>query len=283
MSAHPDPFKLLAAAFDDPKFAPYTLPGTRGGALLVHGFPGTPHDMHALAEALNADGWEARALLLPGFGAEIESLPARRLEDWAGAVDAALRDLKQRHRHTLLVGHSMGGALALRAAADGQPDGLILLAPFWKLPGVLWTALPALGAVFRNIPVSRVVSMDVNDPNTRKELDAVFPGVDFDDPQVQAAVRDLAIPTKAINQVRRAGRAGYRAAPRVRARTLTLQGLRDPLVTPPLTRQLMTALPAPPRYLEVQGDHQIVDRKRPEWAAIECAVLELARAVADGA
>ena len=69
----------------------------------------------------------------------------------------------------------------------------------------------------------------------------------------------------------------------MRARTLTLQGLQDPLVTPPLTRQLMTALPAPPRYLEVQGDHQIVDRKRPEWAAIECAVLELARAVADGA
>ena len=270
---------LFAHAFDDPKHDPFTFPGDVGGALLVHGFPGTPNDMRALGDALNALGWETQGILLPGFGKDIGTLPERRMEDWANAGSAALRDLKSRHARTLLIGHSMGGALSLQVAANEQPDGLILLAPFWKINGWLWRALPVLQPVFRKVKVFSLQKLDFNDPETRRGIRRYLPDADLDDPQVQQAVRDFTMPTRIINELRRAGLTGHQRAPGVRAKTLVLQGTHDNTVTPALTRMLITALPQPPRYVEVEEGHLINDDDKPSWPTVERETLDFAAAL----
>ena len=69
-------------------------------AVLVHGFPGTPAEMRPLADVLSDAGWTVRAPLLPGFGAQIETLanPARGVRapgaaEWLATVQAALDSL----------------------------------------------------------------------------------------------------------------------------------------------------------------------------------------------
>ena len=272
----PNPAELLAHAFDSPRHEPFDLPGTAGGALLVHGFMGTPRDMRPLAAALNGQGWETRGLLLPGFGREVSSLPDRRMEDWAAAIRAALTDLQQRHARTLLAGHSLGGGLALQMAAELQPDGLILLAPFWTVDIWLWRTLPVLCHFVRDIRVFSLQKLDFTDPETRRGLAAFLPGADLDDPAIQKAVLQFSLPTRLFNQVRRVGQTGHQRAPEVRSKTLVLQGSQDTLVTPLLTRKLIMALPTPPRYVEVAGEHLINEDDCPGWPMVQREVLDLA-------
>ncbi|MFN8379342.1 MAG: alpha/beta fold hydrolase [Anaerolineae bacterium] len=273
---NPDPADLFAHAFENPKHDPFTFPGTTGGALLVHGFPGTPNDMRPLAGVLNAQGWEAQGILLPGFGKDIASLPDHGMEDWANATRTALSDLKERHAHTLLIGHSMGGGLSLQVAADLQPDGLVLLAPFWKIDFWMWKVLPVLRYPVRSVKLFSLQKLDFNDPETRRGLASFLPGADLDDPQVQEAIRQFGLPTRVINHVRRVGLTGHQRAPEVRSKTLVLQGSQDELVPPTLTRNLVMALPTPPRYVEVAEGHLINDDEKPSWPTVQREVLELA-------
>ena len=147
------------AAFQGEEHQSFLLVGGRPAALLVHGFPGSPAEMRPVGEALHDAGWTVQGLLLPGFGPDIATLQQRRLEDWQAAVANAMASLRREHDPLLLVGLSMGGALALQAAADTPPDGLILLAPFWRLAGngawlqLLW---PAIRVIF---PVSDLFAL----------------------------------------------------------------------------------------------------------------------------
>ncbi|MBL8147137.1 MAG: alpha/beta fold hydrolase [Anaerolineae bacterium] len=275
----PDPAGLLTHAFDSPRHEPFDLPGSAGGALLVHGFMGTPRDMRPLAAALNAQGWQTCSPLLPGFGKEVTTLPDRRMEDWAAVIRAALSELQQRHPRTLLVGHSLGGGLALQLAAELQPDGLALLAPFWTVDVWLWRTLPILHYFARNIRVFSLHELDFNDPETRRGLATFLPGADLDDPAMQQAILQFSLPTRLFNQARRAGQAGHQRAPEIRSKTLVLQGSQDKLVTPALTRKLIMALPTPPRYVEVAGEHLINDDESPSWPIVQREVLDLAAAL----
>ena len=103
-------------------------------ALLIHGFLGSPRDMRPLAEALAAAGVATRGVLLPGFGPDTARLSRVRAEEWLDAARTAWNDLRRGAERTTLVGFSMGGAIALKLAAEAglAPDHLVLLAPHWK-------------------------------------------------------------------------------------------------------------------------------------------------------
>lgn len=260
---------------DGPEHESFLWPGGRPAALLVHGFPDTPRGMQPLGRALHAAGWTVRGLLLPGFGPQIETLPQRRWQEWQAAVLAALAALRAEHSPILLVGYSLGGALALGAAAAAPPDGLVLLAPFiwpwprWQRALARWLR-PFLLPYVRPL---RWVSLD--DPRIRAGVAGLFPHVDLSDPALRKRVRDVAIPLALFEQVRGASQHGYEQAARVAAPALIVQGRHDNVARPARTRLLLPRLPGA-RYVEVEADHEVLSPAIPAWAEIVRAVSEFA-------
>jgi len=274
----------FAEAFRDARHHPFIMTGsTHGGAaLLVHGFPGTPAEMRPLAHILNREGWTTQGILLPGFGTDIESLPRRKVIDWLRAVDMALIELQRERRPVLLIGNSMGGALSIQIAAARKPDGLLLINPFWQLNNILWKTLPVLKFALPQFKPFRLMKLDFNDPETLKGIAGFIPGADLRDPEVQSAIRNFAIPTGMLDQLRLAGVGAGNAAPHVTTPTLVIQGANDPLVTPVITRQLVAKI-AGAGYQEIPGDHNLLDPALPTWRKVEALALDFAWKIRTGA
>ena len=267
--------------FSGAEHAAFRLDGGRPAALLVHGFGGTPAEMRGLAVALHGQGWTAAVPLLPGFGSDIATLTERQYTEWLEAVEAAARGLMASgHRPLLLVGYSMGAALALVAAQTIRPAGLAILAPFWWAEK-WWTRVveffvrPFLPVGFR--PLRKA---DFGNPQLRQGLGRFLPGIDLDNSEVQAAMRDFRVPLGLIDQMRLLSRRVGVAAPEVNAPVLIVQGGRDSVVRASQTRRLAARLPHPPRYLEVNSDHDLTVRENPVWTEVEGAVVGFAREIA---
>jgi carboxylesterase len=262
---------------------PAALPGRKGAggpaALLVHGFPGTPAELRPLGLALQQAGWTARGILLPGFGSQIATLVDRRFEDWRSEVTRALAELRREHSPLLLVGFSLGGALALTAAGNGPPAGLVLLAPFWRLGSPLqrWVGLllrPFLPRFFYPLK-----TMDLSAPAVRRGVAEFLPHLDLDDPAVTSELRRFGIPLSLIREVDRSGRRGYRAASAVDRPVLILQGRDDEVVRPENTRRLARRFPRAPVPVEVPGGHQLPDPAGPGWPEVVQETLAFAAAL----
>jgi carboxylesterase len=104
--------------FQGPEHSSIHLHGGKPGVLLVHGFPGTPAEMRPLADTFFRHGWSVDAPLLPGFGAQIDSLYTRDASDWLSAVVHCLHSMQKEHAPVMVCGLSMGAALALWASLE---------------------------------------------------------------------------------------------------------------------------------------------------------------------
>jgi alpha-beta hydrolase superfamily lysophospholipase len=102
--------------------------------------------------------------------------------------------------------------------------------------------------------------------------------MDLDDPAVVAGLRELRVPTSALEQLFRVSRAAELAAPSVTVPTLVVQGRRDTVSRPDRTRELAARLPAPPAIVEVDAAHDLVSERAPERDRVLGTVLEFARA-----
>ena len=136
----PDGVVAGAEPIDLPQ--PADAPPHRRGhaALLLHGFGDTPQSMAYLAGYLHGLGYAVRAPLLPGHGRTIRAFTASTADAWLAHARRELAGLRRRYARVVVVGQSMGGAmaaaLAVEAAAgpDGGPDALVLLAPYLTMP-----------------------------------------------------------------------------------------------------------------------------------------------------
>jgi esterase/lipase len=104
--------------FQGEEHRPFYWTGGQPAALLIHGFPGTPAELRPLGQALHQAGWTVHGPLLPGFGPDLESLPRREASEWIEAIEQAVANLQSRHNPMILIGYSMGAALAVQAAAS---------------------------------------------------------------------------------------------------------------------------------------------------------------------
>jgi pimeloyl-ACP methyl ester carboxylesterase len=109
-----------------------TVEGEGPPLLLLHGYADSADTWRALLERLAAAGRSAVAIDLRGFGAAAElAADAPLLPQWDAMVDAAVAELGDRHEEVYVVGNSLGGALALRAAERGElpVGGIVPIAP----------------------------------------------------------------------------------------------------------------------------------------------------------
>src|SRR5262249_56738799 len=102
----------------------------------------TPQSLRDLGEAFAAHGIDVEAVLLPGHGTSPEDLETTTWEEWYEAVRGGLDRLRPRCDRLFVCGQSMGGTLALRAAAHEPLDGVISLAGFLYLKDWRGNLLP---------------------------------------------------------------------------------------------------------------------------------------------
>lgn len=263
----PDKNISALGLFQSEEHQPFLWDIAGPAALLIHGFMGTPAEMRPLGGAFKQAGWSVQGLLLPGFGPELDTLFEQSLQDWVGAASAALETLQARHRPVVLVGYSMGAAVALNIAAKRPVDGLVLLAPFWRIgtpvQRLIWQVAKR---IFRQPrPFGRA---NLNDPRIRQFLGGLLPELDLDDPATQDTLRQLRVPSSFVDQIFALGRNAGKAAANVIAPTLIIQGTKDEAVRPEATRQLLLAFPGAIQYRELQADHEFVQPDKPGYAAL---------------
>ena len=252
-------------------------------ALLLHGFPGTPAEMRPLGTVLRDAGWTVHGLMLPGLGGDIATLEQRSLRDWSKAANDAMAELKRQHAVVLLIGYSMGGALALHTALEQPPTGLVLLAPFWSFGEgwlrILWPVV--------NLPLRRVKPLrhaDFSALDVRHALHRMYKNIDLDDPQIQHALRQTTVSLASIAQVRRLGHSAFERAAKIAVPTLLIQGSHDKVVRAPCTARLLNRLQnGAVQFEEVNVGHDLVDPESAAWDQVKEFLLVFAETIREQA
>jgi carboxylesterase len=106
---------------------PQSWAGGPHGALVIHGFTGTPQSMRGLAQAFATAGFTTELPLLPGHGTAVADMIPTGWADWSAAAEAAYADLAGRCDKVVVAGLSMGGTLAVWLAAH-HPEIVGLIA-----------------------------------------------------------------------------------------------------------------------------------------------------------
>ncbi|MGH2754811.1 MAG: alpha/beta hydrolase [Actinomycetota bacterium] len=182
------------------------------GALLVHGFTGSPQGLRALGEHLAAQGVAVVGPRLPGHGTTWEDLSTRSADEWRDTVETSFEHLAANVDEVFLVGLSFGGALCLDLAARRAGDiaGIVTLA----------------GMVFSKDPRRFLAPLI-------KRVATSIPGVgnDIADPAGKEIVY-ARVPTKAADQVLAYVKRAKDALPRVTSPILVMHGRNDHTVHP---------------------------------------------------
>jgi len=138
----------------------WPLPGARDAILLVHGLGEHAGRYDALARWFQARGYAVRSYDQRGHGRTRGQRAALRrpddlLADLATVYDDYAAGLP---RAPLLLGHSMGGLVALRAVLDGRvaPPALVLSSPALRAHAPAWLQWLAhgLARVLPNLPLN---------------------------------------------------------------------------------------------------------------------------------
>jgi carboxylesterase len=249
-------------------------------ALLLHGFPGTPAEMHPLASVLWDAGWTVHGPMLPGLGADIANLENRTLADWTKAAIESLERLSHRYRTILLVGYSMGGALALHAAYERPPAGLVLLAPFSDFAQawlrMLWPV------VQRVVPrVKPLKYADFSLEEVRQPLLRMFGNIDLDSLEIQRSLREIIWSSNSLAQVHSLGRSAFKRAAGLELPTLIIQGDKDNVAHPECTARLVSRFPNQVIYQSVDAAHNLIDPQNAAWKTIKDSLLNFAVSIAE--
>lgn len=132
------------------------------GALLLHGFSGSPASLRPFGDWLADRGVSSICPLLPGHGTDDwRDLATVRWNDWEHAARDALDDLAGRCSTVVAVGLSMGGALALHLGVTSPERlaGVAVVNPYVRDPRLL--PAPALRFV---LPSVKGVGNDIAKP-----------------------------------------------------------------------------------------------------------------------
>ena len=95
-----------------------------------HGFSGYPGELALIAKLLYESGYDVYVPRYPGHGTDGEDFSNTNSQMW---VEEALRSyelINGKYKSISVIGHSMGGGVALAGVGEGvETDGLILAAP----------------------------------------------------------------------------------------------------------------------------------------------------------
>ena len=128
--------------------------GRRIGVLLSHGFTGSPASIKPWGRHLGDLGYGVEVPLLPGHGTSWEQLNTLTWDDWYAELSRVFEAMRGSHEAVVVGGLSMGGALALRLAADHGDGvaGLVLVNPALATKRLDVKLLPVMKHLVRSFP-----------------------------------------------------------------------------------------------------------------------------------
>jgi carboxylesterase len=247
--------------FSTDKYLPFTIGSGATGVLLLHGYLGTPAEVRGIAESLSRNGTTNHGILLPGFGKDIANLGSVTQINWLSTAETAWQSISSRHPRRVIVGYSMGGAVAIQLAVKHSPDALVLIAPFWKAPGVLAPLVSVFKHIIRVIRPFQFV--DFENEEIRSYFEGMYPNMDLENPANQKFAREnFVIPLASVDEVLRLGKSAYEAAARISVPILIIQGQQDMIVRPSNTKSLVRQIPAcQVEYAEIPGAHDLISEE----------------------
>lgn len=180
------------------------------GVVCIHGFTGAPYDLRLLATDLTRAGFADVAVpLLPGHGTSVADLDRTTWSDWTEAV---ARAIDAAGPGALVVGQSLGGLLALDAAARLGPTRVArvasLAAPLWLPPLATRVADFAAARGWKTLP-------KLGGPDIRDKAEAA------------GSPTYKQIPVRALGELRAFMRVVDAELPRITQPTLVLHAARD--------------------------------------------------------
>jgi carboxylesterase len=103
--------------------------------VFIHGFMGSPRQFDKLAQTVHRLGYSAASLLLPGHDCSARGFASGTFERWQQYVDDEYERLSRDYESIWLVGHSMGGLLAVNTAVrhGDRIRGLFLISSPLKI------------------------------------------------------------------------------------------------------------------------------------------------------
>jgi carboxylesterase len=144
--------------------------------VLTHGINGLPDDLDELGAALREQGYATEFLTLPGHRTTIHDFARHGWDEWLatveGAADGALaRAAANGGRPVFLIGHSLGAALTLSAAARRtRLAGVVAMCPPVRLAYAMEPAISALRRVTPFIPAWGEDIRDLRRRLSRREI-----------------------------------------------------------------------------------------------------------------
>ena len=237
---------------------PWTSPaGGPHGALVLHGFTGSPVSMRPLAEVLADNGFAVTMPRLPGHGTDPADLAETTWFDWLAEAERSLGALAERcpDGELVCVGLSMGGALTL-ALAEAHPElaGIVVINAPVQPPPELSEGLAAMLA--GGVDIIDSIGGDIADP-------------DADEASYDATpLRPLLSMLEAGNEVR--DRLGEITCP-----TLVITSRQDHVVAPGDSDVIAAQISGPVERLWLEKSYHVAtldyDKAELEAAAVEFA------------
>jgi alpha-beta hydrolase superfamily lysophospholipase len=249
-------------------------PAPRARVVLVHGYAEHVGRYPHVIDALNGAGFDCHALDLRGHG-QSEGVRGHvlRFQDYLDDLDLFVAELPQDGLPRFVVGHSLGGLLALRYVLH-RPEAFAALAvssPYLNLA----TDVPWLQEAVANAASHLAPTLLTKSPIDAKALS-------HDPAVVEAYIVDPLV-FKTFNarwffQVREAQEEILKRAGEIRLPTLMLIGSADPIAQPGRSRQVFERLASSDKRLEVYDGflHEVLNevgrervvRDLVEWLAV---------------
>jgi carboxylesterase len=220
--------------------------------LFIHGFMGSRAQFEGLEARLLNSGADLYTHILPGHESGLREFRGSNAASWQESVSGRLSALVMEYERVIPVGHSMGGLLAVKAAAE-HPDkvaGIVTIAfPLAISPGRSWLGLMT---------------------------EAYKPAKAGEDPRITAARKLAGVPVRGIGEsfstlpqnvefLKTVSRAKA-ALPGIKAPLVVLNFRNDEIVSPRVPGMVKRLVPASV-YILPESYHFLFDEKEEDFMA----------------
>ena len=199
---------------------PFHHDGGATGALLCHGFTGTPQSLRGWAQYLADAGLSVALPRLPGHGTDWRDANLTTWDDWYSCVERDFLGLSERCTDVFVMGLSMGGALALRVAERHGPAvaGVVVVNPSVLSLDKRLHALPVLHRIVGSLAG---IASDIRKPGAQE--------LAYD-----------RTPLRALHSLRNAWPVVRRDLPRITQPLLLLRSMTDHVVEPQSSAEVLS-------------------------------------------